>query len=74
MSIRKGTLTFRDKFLCLLVRKRVSPTQADNFLTWDREIVVGLMVAKLESDFSKLMFAVIHERDCKTSTTYPLHA
>lgn len=50
---------------------RVSQSQADNVLTWDKEIVVAAMVVRVEIDLAKLISAVIHERAFMTSTTYP---
>lgn len=65
--IKKADLPFTAKFFWLLVRHRLSPTTADNILTWDRSV----LVASLEIDFAKLLITVIHERDFKSSTTYP---
>uniref|UniRef100_M1DYJ7 Integrase core domain containing protein n=1 Tax=Solanum tuberosum TaxID=4113 RepID=M1DYJ7_SOLTU len=36
LGIQKATLNFVAKFFWLLVRNRVSPTKADNQVTWDR--------------------------------------
>ncbi|KAG5585447.1 hypothetical protein H5410_045881 [Solanum commersonii] len=49
----------------------VSPTKADNQLTWDRAIMVAALVAGVEIDFALMLLAEIHERAFKTSTTYP---
>ncbi|KAG5585436.1 hypothetical protein H5410_045870 [Solanum commersonii] len=54
-----------------LVRNRVSPTKADNQLTWDRAVIVAALGAEVEIDFSRMLLVEIHERACKTSTTYP---
>ena len=43
----------------------------DNILTWDREVLVAALVAELEIDIVKLLISSIHERDFKSSTTYP---
>uniref|UniRef100_M1DKC2 Integrase core domain containing protein n=1 Tax=Solanum tuberosum TaxID=4113 RepID=M1DKC2_SOLTU len=71
LGIRKATLNFAAKFFWLLVRNRVSPTKADNQLTWDRAVMVTALVAGVEIDFSRMLLAEIHERAFKTSTTYP---
>lgn len=44
---------------------------ADNILTWDRVVMVVALVAGLEIDIANLLISVIHQRDFKTSTTYP---
>uniref|UniRef100_M1DJI0 Integrase core domain containing protein n=1 Tax=Solanum tuberosum TaxID=4113 RepID=M1DJI0_SOLTU len=49
----------------------VSPTKADNQLTWDRAIMVATLVARVEIDFARMLLSEIHERAFKTSTTYP---
>uniref|UniRef100_M1DSQ8 Integrase core domain containing protein n=1 Tax=Solanum tuberosum TaxID=4113 RepID=M1DSQ8_SOLTU len=72
LGIRKATLNFVVKFFWLLVCNRVSPTKADNQLTWDRVVMVAALVAGLEIDFARMLLAEIHERAFKTSTTYPL--
>uniref|UniRef100_M1DKZ6 Integrase core domain containing protein n=1 Tax=Solanum tuberosum TaxID=4113 RepID=M1DKZ6_SOLTU len=71
LGIRKATLNFVAKFFWLLVRNRVSPTKADNQLTWDRAVMVAALVAGVEIDFARILLAEIHERVFKTSTTYP---
>uniref|UniRef100_M1DMM8 Integrase core domain containing protein n=1 Tax=Solanum tuberosum TaxID=4113 RepID=M1DMM8_SOLTU len=72
LGIRKATLNFVAKFFWLLVRNRVSPTKADNQLTWDRAVMVAALVAGVEIDFTRMLLAEIHERAFKTSTTYPV--
>lgn len=57
-------------FFCLVVQYRLSPTNADNVLTWDTALLVALMDG-LEIDFTKVLITVIHERAFKNSTTYP---
>ncbi|KAG5620829.1 hypothetical protein H5410_006047 [Solanum commersonii] len=71
LGIRKATLTFVAKFFWLLVRNRVSPTKADNQVTWDRAVIVAALVAGVEIDFARMLLAEIHERAFRTSTTYP---
>ncbi|KAG5579544.1 hypothetical protein H5410_050171 [Solanum commersonii] len=71
LGIRKATLTFVAKFFWLLVRNRVSPTKADNQVTWDRAVMVAALVAGVEIDFARMLLAEIHERAFRTSTTYP---
>ncbi|KAG5571639.1 hypothetical protein H5410_061405, partial [Solanum commersonii] len=62
LGIRKATLNFAAK---------VSPTKADNQLTWDKVVMVAALVAGVEIDFARMLLAEIHERAFKTSTTYP---
>ncbi|KAG5631012.1 hypothetical protein H5410_002729 [Solanum commersonii] len=50
---------------------RVSPTKADNQVTWDRAVMVAALVAGMEIDFARMLLAEIHERAFRTSTTYP---
>ncbi|KAH0761420.1 hypothetical protein KY290_017493 [Solanum tuberosum] len=71
LGIRKATLNFVVKFFWLLVRNTVSPTKADNQLTWDRAVMVAVFVAGLGIDFPRMLLTEIHERAFKTSTTYP---
>ncbi|KAG5595790.1 hypothetical protein H5410_037022 [Solanum commersonii] len=52
LGIRKATLTFMAKFFWLLVRNRVSPTKADNQVTWDRAVMVAALVAGVKIDFA----------------------
>ena len=58
------------KFLWLLVRHCLSPTAADNIVTWDRTVLMAAMIAELEVDFAWLLQAVMHERAFKVTTTY----
>ncbi|KAG5591028.1 hypothetical protein H5410_041542 [Solanum commersonii] len=52
-------------------RVEVSPTKADNQLTWDKAAMVVALVAGVEIDFARMLLAEIHERTFKTSTTFP---
>ena len=70
-AIRKANLTFVAKFLWLLVRHCLSPTAADNIVTWDRAVLMAAMIAGFEVDFAWLLQAVMHERAFKVNTTYP---
>ncbi|KAG5596525.1 hypothetical protein H5410_037757, partial [Solanum commersonii] len=69
LGIRKATLTFMAKFFWLLVRNRVSPTKADNQVTWDRAVMVAALVAGVEIDFARIFAR--YTRGIQTSTTYP---
>ena len=51
-AIKKANLTFIAKFLWLLVRHCLSPTTADNIVTWDRAVLMAAMIARLEVDFA----------------------
>uniref|UniRef100_M1E150 Integrase core domain containing protein n=1 Tax=Solanum tuberosum TaxID=4113 RepID=M1E150_SOLTU len=55
LGIRKATLNFVAKFFWLLVHNRVSPTKADNQLTWDRAVMVAALVAGVEIDFARML-------------------
>uniref|UniRef100_M1DEL4 Integrase core domain containing protein n=1 Tax=Solanum tuberosum TaxID=4113 RepID=M1DEL4_SOLTU len=54
----------------LLVRNWVSPTKADNALTWDRTVIVATLVVGVETDFPRMIIVEIHEKALKASTTY----
>ena len=69
--IRKANLTFMAKFLWLIVRHCLSPTTADNIVTWDRVVLMTAMIVGFEVDFAWLLQTVMHERDFKVTTTYP---
>ena len=43
-AIKKVNLTFVAKFLWLLVRHFLSPTAADNIITWDRAVLMAAQV------------------------------
>ncbi|TMW81335.1 hypothetical protein EJD97_010271 [Solanum chilense] len=70
-AIKKDNLTFTAKFLWLIVRHCLSPTAADNIITWDRAELMAAMIAGFEVDFAWLLQAVMHERAFKVTTTYP---
>ena len=58
-------------FLWLIVRHCLSPTAADNVVTWDRAVLMAAMIAGFEVEFAWLLQAVMHERAFKVTTTYP---
>ena len=70
-AIEKANLTFTANFLWLLVRHCLSPTTADNIVTWDRAVLMAVMIAGFKVDFAWLLQAVMHEREFKVTTTYP---
>ena len=49
----------------------LSPTAADNIVTWDRAVLMAAMIAGFEVDFAWLLQEVMHERAFKVTTTYP---
>ena len=51
-AIKKANLTFTAKFLWLIVRQCLSPTGADNIITWDRAVLMAAMIARFEVDFA----------------------
>ena len=70
-AIKKANLTFTVKFLLLIVCHFLSPTTADNIVTWDRAVLMTAMIAGFEVDFAWFLLEVMHERDFKVTTTYP---
>ena len=70
-AIKKANLTFTVKFLWLIVRHCLSPTAADNIVTWDRQVLMAAMISGFEVDFAWLLQAVMHERAFKVTSTYP---
>ena len=70
-AIKKANLMFTTKFLWLLIRPCLSPTAADNIVTWDRAVLMAAMIRGFEVDFAWLLQAVMHERAFKVTTTYP---
>ena len=70
-AIKKANLTFSAKFLWLIVQHCLSPTCADNIVTWNRAVLMAVMIAGFEVDFAWLLQAVMHERAFKVTTTNP---
>uniref|UniRef100_M1DE30 Integrase core domain containing protein n=1 Tax=Solanum tuberosum TaxID=4113 RepID=M1DE30_SOLTU len=70
LGIRKATFTLAAKFFWLLVRNSLSPTMADNIVTWDRAVMVAALVARMDINFPCLLLGELHERDFKPTTTY----
>ena len=54
-AIKKANLTFTVKFLWLIVRHCLSPTAVDNIITWDRAVLMAVMIAGFEVDFVWLL-------------------
>ena len=54
-SIKTDNLTFTAKFLWLIVHHSLSPTDADNIVTWDRAVLMTAMIAGFEVDFAWLL-------------------
>lgn len=55
LPIQKATLSFVAKFWWSIIQTRLSPTHADNVVTWDRTIMLTTFMAGLEVDFSILL-------------------
>ena len=74
-AIKKENLTFTAKFLWLIVQHCLSPTPADNIVTWDRALLMVAMIAGFEVDFAWLLQAVMHERAFKVTKylPFPVH-
>ena len=70
-AIKKANLTFTTNFLWLLVHHCLSTTATDNIVTWDRSVLMAMMIVEFEVDFAGLLQAVMHERAFKVTTTYP---
>ena len=64
-AIRKANLTFTAVFFCLIVRHCLSPMIVDNIVTWDRTVLMAVMIAGFEVDFTWLLQEVMHERVLK---------
>uniref|UniRef100_M1DX77 Integrase core domain containing protein n=1 Tax=Solanum tuberosum TaxID=4113 RepID=M1DX77_SOLTU len=71
LGIRKATLIFVAKFLWLLVRNRLSTTQAVTLVRWDWVVTVATMVAGFEIHFTRVLITEIQERVFKATTTLP---
>uniref|UniRef100_M1DUI5 Integrase core domain containing protein n=1 Tax=Solanum tuberosum TaxID=4113 RepID=M1DUI5_SOLTU len=71
LTIRKATLRFTAKFFWTIVCTRLSPTQVDNVISWDRVVMLATLVAGLAIGFARILIALIHERAFKTTTTLP---
>ena len=54
-AIKKANLTLTAKFLWLHVCHCLSPTAANNIVTWDRAVLMATMIARLEVDFAWLL-------------------
>ena len=70
-AINKANLTFTAKFLWLIVRHCLSPTAADNIVTWDRAVLMAMMIAGFDVDFACIPQVAMHEKTFKVTTTYP---
>ena len=51
-AIKKSNLTFIAKFLWMLVRHCLFPTATDKIVTWDRAVLMAVMIAGFEVDFA----------------------
>uniref|UniRef100_M1DZJ6 Integrase core domain containing protein n=1 Tax=Solanum tuberosum TaxID=4113 RepID=M1DZJ6_SOLTU len=71
LPIIKASLIFAAKFFWLVVRTRLSRTQADNVVTWDRAVMIATLMEGLEINFSRILIIEINERSFKTTTTLP---
>ncbi|WP_353806019.1 hypothetical protein [Acinetobacter baumannii] len=60
--MKKANLTFTAKFLWLIVSHCLSPTTADNIVTWDRAVLMAAMIARFKVDFAWLLQPVMNER------------
>ena len=51
-DIKKANLTFTAKFLFLIVHHYLSPTNADNIVTWGHPVLMTTMIVGFEVDFA----------------------
>uniref|UniRef100_M1DIP8 Integrase core domain containing protein n=1 Tax=Solanum tuberosum TaxID=4113 RepID=M1DIP8_SOLTU len=51
--------------------QELSPTQADNVVTWDRAVMLAAFMAGLEIDDAHILITELHERAFKATTTLP---
>ena len=51
-AIKKANLTLTAKFLWLHVCHCLSPTAADNIVTWDRAVLMAVMIVGFDVDFA----------------------
>ena len=51
-AIKKANLTFTAKFLLFIVRHCLSPTTADNIVTWHHAVLMATIIAGFEVDFA----------------------
>ena len=70
-AIKKANLSFTVIFLWLIIRHCLSPTAADNIVTWDRAVLMAAMIAGFEVDLAWLLRAVMQKRAFKVTTIYP---
>lgn len=69
--IKKATLMFVAMLFWLLVRHRLSPSKVHNVLIGDRAVILAVLVAGVDIDFSWMILVETHKRALQTSTTYP---
>lgn len=67
----QATLSFAAKVWWSIIRSRLSPTQGDNVVTWDRAVMLTSLLATLEIYFYQIIIAEIHERAFLKTTTMP---
>ena len=58
-DIKKANLTFTAKFIWLIVCHYLSPTTADNIVTWDRAVLMEAMIAGFEVHFACLVQGIL---------------
>ena len=70
-AIKKANLTFTAKFLWLIVCHCLSPTTADNIVTWDHAVIMPAIIAGFKVDFAWILHAFMQEKAFMVTTTYP---
>ena len=59
-SIKKANLNLTTIFLWLIVCHSLSPTAADNMVTWDRAVLMATLIAGFDEYFSWLLQAILY--------------
>ena len=54
-TIKKANPTLTAMFVWLIIRHYLSPTTADNIVTWDRAVLMAAMIAGFGVDFAWLL-------------------
>lgn len=71
LLIIKSTLSSTAKFFWVVVRTRLSITQANNMVTWIVLVMLTTIIAELELNLAQILNVEIYERAFKITTTLP---
>lgn len=64
-------MSYATKFCWSIIHTKLSPHKRTYFFTWDSAVMLTILIARLEIDFSKILIAEIHETDFRKTTTVP---